>query len=186
MKLTKLKFDGAYVIEPKVFGDSRGYFMEAWSEQAFGEAGLNLRFVQDNESFTARRGTLRGLHFQLDPASQGKLVRVITGAALDVIVDLRKGSPTYLQWEGVELSSGNHRQLLVPRGFGHGFLTLTEDVTFSYKVDAPYCRELDRSIRFDDPAIGVDWGIADPILSDKDQNAPLLAQSDCNFVYTGR
>ena len=145
--------------------------------------GVNLTFVQDNQSFTAKRGTLRGIHFQNGEWSQAKLVRVVAGAVIDVAVDLRKGSPTYLQWVGVELSAENKRQLLIPRGFGHGFVTLTDDVEFVYKVDNDYNKKSDRSVRFDDPQIGVDWGVSDPVLSDKDKNAPFLKDSDCSFVY---
>ena len=145
--------------------------------------GIHTVFVQDNRSFTARKGTLRGIHFQNDPAAQAKLIRVTGGAVMDVAVDLRKGSPTYRQWISVELSAESSRMLYIPRGFGHGFLTLTDNVDFSYKVDNLYSKECDRGIRFDDPSIGVDWGIADPVLSDKDRTAPFLAESDCNFVY---
>lgn len=177
------KLNGVCILEPKVFGDYRGYFLETYSVKVFSELGIDARFVQDNESFTAKKGTLRGLHFQNEPMAQAKLVRVLTGAVMDVAVDLRKGSPTYLQWEAVELSAENKRMFYLPRGFGHGFLTLTDDVTFVYNVDRLYSPECDRSIRFNDPQIGVDWGIDDPILSQKDQNAPLLKHSDCNFVY---
>lgn len=181
MKIVDTKIPEVKIIEPDVFGDYRGYFMESWSEPKY--AALNFVPVQDNESFTAKKGTLRGLHFQMDPMSQAKIVRVVTGAVMDVAVDLRKGSPTYLQWVTAELTAENHRQFYIPRGFAHGFLTLTDNVTFCYKADNLYSRECDRSIRFDDPAIGVDWGITDPILSEKDQKAPKLADSDCNFVY---
>ena len=131
----------------------------------------------------AQKGTLRGIHFQQSPMAQAKIVRVTRGAVMDVAVDLRKGSPTYLQWVSVELSAENKRQFYIPRGFGHGFVALTDDVNFCYKVDNLYSKECDRSIRFDDPAIGVEWGVSEPVLSDKDKNAPLLADSDCNFVY---
>lgn len=181
MKIVDTKIPEVKIIEPDVFGDYRGYFMESWSEPKY--AALNFVPVQDNESFTAKKGTLRGLHFQMDPMSQAKIVRVVTGAVMDVAVDLRKGSPTYLQWVTAELSGENHRQFYIPRGFAHGFLTLTDNVTFCYKADNLYSKECDRSVRFDDPAIGVDWGITDPILSEKDQKAPKLADSDCNFVY---
>ena len=183
MKLIPQSLPGVYLIEPDVFGDHRGYFMESWSEEKLKAAGLDLRFVQDNESFTAKKGTLRGLHCQIDPGSQLKIVRVITGAVLDVAVDLRKGSPTYLQWVGAELSAENKKQLLIPRGFAHGFLTLTDDVTFAYKVDQGYAPLLDRSIRFDDPELGVNWGIDNPILSAKDAAAPLYRDSDISFTY---
>lgn len=181
MKIVDTKIPEVKIIEPDVFGDYRGYFMESWSEPKY--AALNFVPVQDNESFTAKKGTLRGLHFQMGPMSQAKIVRVVTGAVMDVAVDLRKGSPTYLQWVTAELSGENHRQFYIPRGFAHGFLTLTDNVTFCYKADNLYSKECDRSVRFDDPAIGVDWGITDPILSEKDQKAPKLADSDCNFVY---
>ncbi len=174
-----------YILEPKIFGDHRGYFMETYSERVFESLGISTRFVQDNESFTANKGTIRGLHFQNEPMAQAKLVRVLQGAVMDVSVDLRKGSPTYLKWTSVELTDENKRMFYIPRGFAHGFVTLTDDVIFTYKVDRFYAPEQDRSIRFDDAAIGVDWGIADPILSDKDKNAPLLKDSDCNFVYGG-
>lgn len=181
MKILDTKIPEVKIIEPDVFGDHRGYFFESWSEPKY--AALNFLPMQDNESFTAKKGTLRGLHFQQAPMAQAKIVRVVTGAVMDVAVDLRKGSPTYLQWVAVELTAENHRQFYIPRGFGHAFLTLTDNVTFCYKADNLYSKECDRSIRFDDPAIGVDWGIADPVLSDKDRNAPLLSDSDCNFVF---
>ena len=183
MRRIDTKLPGVCIVEPVVHGDHRGYFMENYSTAALHEIGIDTVFVQDNQSFTAKRGTLRGIHFQNAPMSQAKLVRVNRGAALDAAVDLRRGSPTYLQWVGVELSEENRRMLYLPRGFGHGFVTLTDDVEFCYKVDNLYSSELDRSIRFDDPEIGVDWGIVDPILSNKDVNAPLLRDSDCNFIY---
>ena len=185
MEKIETKLDGVYILEPKVFGDHRGYFMETYSEKVFRELGIDNVFVQDNESFTAQKGTLRGLHFQNDPMSQTKIVRVLQGAVMDVAVDLRKGSPTYLQWEAVELSEENKRMFYIPRGFAHGFLTLTDNVKFVYKVDNFYAPDCDRSIRFDDPQIGVTWDIKNPILSQKDLNAPLLRDSDCNFVYGG-
>ena len=183
MEKIETALPGVYIIEPKVFGDKRGYFMETYSQKAFHDLGIDNVFVQDNQSFTAQKGTLRGIHFQNAPMAQAKLVRVTKGAVLDVAVDLRKGSPNYCKWVGVELSAENKRMLFIPRGFGHGFVTLTDDVDFCYKADNLYDHPSDRSIRFDDPAIGVDWGVTDPILSDKDKNAPLLADSDCNFVY---
>ena len=169
------------IIEPDVFGDHRGWFMETWSQPKYEQ--LHFVPVQDNESFTAKRGTLRGIHFQQAPMAQAKIVRVTVGAVLDVAVDLRKGSPTYLKWVSVELSAENKRQFYIPRGFGHGFVALTDDVQFCYKADNLYSKECDRSVRFDDPAIGVDWGMQAPVLSEKDRSAPLLADSDCNFVF---
>ena len=184
MKKIETKLPGVYIIEPDVRGDARGYFMEVWSTRNFEELGLHYDFVQDNQSFSAKKGVLRGLHFQNAPMSQAKLVRVPRGAVMDVAVDLRKGSPTYRQWTAVELSEENKRMLMIPRGFGHGFKALTDNVEFCYKVDNLYSKELDRGIRFDDPTIGVEWGEVDEaLLSAKDVNAPLLDDSDCNFEY---
>lgn len=183
MKRIDTKLPGVCIVEPQVFGDHRGYFMETYSAKAFAEIGIDCVFVQDNQSFTAAKGTLRGIHFQNSPMAQAKLVRVTRGAVLDVAVDLRRGSPTYKQWVGVELSADNKRMLFIPRGFGHGFVTLTDDVEFCYKVDNLYSREHDRGIRFDDPEIGVEWGVSAPVLSQKDETSPMLCESDCNFVY---
>lgn len=185
MKAIPTKLEGVVLLEPQVFGDHRGYFMESYHEGKLKELGIPDRFVQDNESFTKAKGTVRGLHFQNAPMAQSKLVRVQRGAVMDVAVDLRKGSPTYLEWIGVELSEQNKRMLYIPRGFAHGFVTRTDDVIFQYKVDHFYSPSDDRSIRYDEPAIGVDWGTADPILSEKDRNAPSLKDSDCNFMYGG-
>lgn len=183
MEIINTKLPGVKILTPKVFGDHRGYFMETYSEVAFRAAGITDVFVQDNESFTEKKGTLRGLHFQNAPMAQSKIVRVLQGAVMDVAVDLRRGSPTYLQWVAVELSEENKKMFYIPRGFAHGFLTLTDHVKFVYKVDQLYAPECDRSIRFDDPQIGVDWGIAEPVLSAKDLNAPYLKDSDCNFYF---
>ena len=184
MERIETSLPGVCIIEPKVFGDHRGYFMETYSQKAFADLGISCVFVQDNQSYTAQKGTLRGIHFQNAPMAQAKLVRVTRGAVLDVAVDLRKGSPTYRQWTAVELSADNKRMLFIPRGFGHGFRTLTDDVEFCYKVDSLYSKECDRGIRFNDPAIGVDWGeVVESLLSPKDTSSPLLADSDCNFVY---
>ena len=174
---------GVCILEPRVFGDNRGWFTEVYSEKSLADLGIHCRFVQDNHSYTALKGTLRGLHFQNSPMAQAKLVRVTRGAVKDVAVDLRKGSPTYLKWIAVELSAENKRMLFIPRGFAHGFLTLTDDVEFIYKVDNLYDAKLDRSVRYDDPAIQIDWGIFKPVLSQKDLDAPLLEQSDCNFTF---
>ena len=185
MKRIDTKLEGVCILEPVVHGDHRGYFMETYSTRAFEEIGITNTFVQDNQSFSAQKGILRGIHFQNAPMAQAKLVRVTRGAVLDVAVDLRKGSPTYKQWVAVELTADNKRMLFIPRGFGHGFVTLTENVEFCYKVDNLYSKECDRGIRFNDPSIGVDWGIDDPILSAKDTTSPMLDDSDCNFVYEG-
>lgn len=184
MKRMETGLPGVCLLEPIVYGDARGYSMETYTCSALAELGIDTVFVQDNESFTARRGTVRGVHFQMAPMAQAKLVRVVRGAVMDVAVDLRRGSPTYLQWRSVELSEENKRMLYVPRGFGHGFKTLTDNVIFCYKLDNPYSPAHDRSVRFDDPALGISWGEVDAsLLSKKDANAPLLAESDCNFVY---
>lgn len=183
MKITETKIEGVVVVEPQVFGDHRGWFSETYSKVKFQELGIDYEFVQDNQSMSAQKSTLRGLHFQNNPKAQTKLIRCTKGAILDVAVDIRKGSPTYKQWVAVELTEGNHKQFLIPKGFAHGFVTLTDNVEVQYKVDEYYAPECDRSIRFDDPELGVDWDIAEPILSEKDLKAPLLKDSDYNFVY---
>ena len=181
MNLKETKLEGVYIIEPEVFGDNRGWFMETYSKDKFKELGINVDFIQDNHSFSSEKGILRGLHFQINPKAQSKLLRCTRGTILDVAVDLRKGSSTYKEWVAVELSETNKKQLFVPKGFAHGFLALTDDVDVQYKVDEYYDQKCDRSIRFDDPDIGVDWGIENPILSEKDIKAPLLKDSDVNF-----
>lgn len=181
MNIIKSDIEDVLIIEPKVFGDHRGWFTETYSKLNFKELGIDIDFVQDNHSMSAQQGTLRGLHFQVDPKSQAKLIRCTKGKILDVAVDLRKGSPTYKRWVAVELSEDNKKQLIVPKGFAHGFLTLTDDVEVQYKVDEYYALECDRSIRFDDPEIGVAWGIENPIISEKDLKAPLLKDSDVDF-----
>jgi dTDP-4-dehydrorhamnose 3,5-epimerase len=165
------------IIEPKVFGDQRGFFMETWNAAAFAEAGLNLTFVQDNHS-RSQKGVLRGLHFQ-NPGPQGKLVRVTNGAVFDVAVDLRKSSPTFGQWVGVELSAANRRMLWVPEGFAHGFLTLEDDTDFLYKCTAPYAPQAEHTLAWDDPMVGIAWPIADldPVISDKDMRGVSLADA---------
>lgn len=183
MNIIKTDIEDVIIIEPKVFGDHRGWFTETYSKEKFKEFGIDIDFMQDNHSLSAQKGTLRGLHFQLNPKAQTKLVRCTKGKILDVAVDLREGSPTYKKWVAVELTEENKKQLLVPKGFAHGFLTLTDNVEVQYKVDEYYSPENDRSIRFDDPEIRVDWGIEDPILSEKDLNAPLLKDSNINFKY---
>lgn len=183
MNIAKTDIEDVLIIEPIVFGDHRGWFVETYSKEKFLELGINIDFIQDNHSFSSKKGTLRGLHFQLNPKAQTKLVRCTKGKILDVAVDIRKGSPTYKKWIAVELSEENKKQLLIPKGFAHGFLTLTDNVEVQYKVDENYSPENDRSIRYDDPEIGVDWGIDSPILSEKDLNAPMLSESDANFKY---
>lgn len=183
MKAIKTKVDGAIIIEPDVFGDNRGWFMESYSKKKLAEAGIDVDFVQDNRSFSAEKGTLRGLHCQLNPTAQSKLLTCVRGKILDVAVDIRKGSPTYMQWESVELSGENKKSFFIPKGCLHGFVTLTDDVEVMYKVDEFYSPADDRSIRFDDPELGVEWGAKNPILSQKDMNAPLLKDSDVSFDY---
>lgn len=174
MKFTETELKGVYIVKPQVFGDHRGFFMESWSRRAFDEAGLSYNFVQDNHSSSAVKGTLRGIHFQRGDKAQAKLVRCVRGSVLDVAVDLRPSSPNYKKWIAVELSAGNRCQLLIPRGFGHGFVTLTDDVEFLYKADNFYAPEADGCIRWNDPELGVDWGIEAPILSEKDSKSPYL------------
>lgn len=181
MKLTKTKLDGVVIIEPDVFGDNRGFFMESWNKKKLEEARLFYDFVQDNHSKSTVKGTLRGIHFQKGDKAQAKLVRCVKGAVLDVAVDLRKNSPTFKQWVGVELSAENKKQLLIPRGFGHGFVTLTDDVEFLYKADNYYAPEADAGIRWNDPDIGVEWGLETPILSEKDRKNPFL--KDCKELF---
>ncbi len=186
MNLIKTGLEGAYIIEPQVFGDSRGWFTETYSEKKLKEAGLDVPvFVQDNQSYSAERGIVRGLHCQLDPFCQTKLIRCTRGEIYDVIVDVRNGSPTYMKWIKVLLSAENFCQLYIPRGFLHGFVTLTDDVEVQYKVDNYYNKAADRSVRFDDPAFGVDWGVVNPVLSEKDKNAPFFKDSDVGFLYRG-
>lgn len=181
MKITKTKLDGVVIIEPDVFGDNRGFFMESWNKKKMEEAGLFYDFVQDNYSKSTVKDTLRGIHFQKGDKAQAKLVRCVKGAVLDVAVDLRRNSPTFKQWVGVELSAENKKQLLIPRGFGHGFLTLTDDVEFLYKADNYYAPEADAGIRWNDLDIGVEWGVENPILSEKDKKNPFL--KDCKELF---
>ena len=181
MKFTKTKLDGVVIIEPDVFGDHRGFFMESWSQKKMEEAGLYYDFVQDNHSMSSVKGTLRGIHFQRGDKAQAKLVRCVRGSVLDVAVDLRHESQTYKQWVAVELSAENKKQLLIPRSFGHGFVTLTDEVEFLYKADNYYAPEADGGIRWNDPEIGVEWGVKDPILSAKDERNPFL--KDLEIVF---
>lgn len=181
MKFTETEIPGVYVVEPAVFGDHRGFFMESWSKRTFEEAGLYYDFVQDNHSSSAVKGTLRGIHFQRGEKAQAKLVRCTRGAVLDVAVDLRPSSPTYKKWVAVELSAENKKQLLIPRGFGHGFVTLTDDVEFLYKADNYYAPEADGGIRWNDPELAVEWGVNTPILSDKDSKSPCLKDAVTGF-----
>lgn len=183
MRVIETELKDAQIIEPKVFGDSRGYFFESWNKQALLEAGLSCDFIQDNES-RSHYGVLRGLHFQAAPYTQAKLVRVISGTVLDVIVDIRRGSPTFGKHIGVELSGENKRQLFVPRGFAHGFVVLSDDVLFAYKCDNSYMPSHERGIAFNDPALGIDWRVPEDrlLLSEKDRRNPLFADAEL-FTY---
>lgn len=165
-----------FVITPARFGDSRGWFTESYNQRRLAEAGFDVRFVQDNLSFSAHTSTLRGLHYQSPPHAQGKLVGVMTGVIRDVVVDVREGSASYGRWAAVELSEENGRQLWVPPGFLHGFVTLTDNTRVAYKVTDYYSKEHDGSVAWNDPDLGVDWGVDDPILSDKDAAAPRLKE----------
>lgn len=175
MNVIETVIAGVLIIEPRVFGDQRGFFMETWNAGAFAAAGLDLDFVQDNHS-RSQKGVLRGLHFQI-PGPQGKLVRVTSGAVFDVAVDLRASSPTFGQWVGVELSAQNKRMLWVPEGFAHGFLTLEDDTDFFYKCTAPYAPQTEHTLAWNDPAVGIKWPLAglDPIISEKDARGLPLA-----------
>ncbi|USG08424.1 MULTISPECIES: dTDP-4-dehydrorhamnose 3,5-epimerase [Latilactobacillus] len=187
LKVTTTKLQDVKIIEPAVFGDHRGFFTESYSDRDFKEAGIDVDFIQDNHSLSTQAGVLRGLHFQRGKAAQTKLIRVVTGAVLDVIVDVRAGSPTYKQWEGYILSASNHRQLLVPKGFAHGFVTLTDNVNFLYKCDGYYDAEADGGISFKTPELNIDWPIDfdQAITSEKDANQPTFTEfeKDNPFVY---
>jgi len=170
--------DGVLILTPRRFGDARGHFTETWNRRSLAAAGIEVDFVQDNASLSHRVGTLRGLHFQRPPHAQAKLVRVLRGAVLDVAVDIRRDSPTFGRWVGVELSAENGRQLLIPAGFLHGFVTREPETEVAYKCSDYYAPDCDGAVRFDDPDLGIDWGLdgVAPILSDKDAAAPRLAE----------
>lgn len=180
MEVRPLGLDGVFEIIPRKFGDDRGFFSETYKVKALLEAGIDLNFVQDNHSYSAAKGVVRGLHYQLPPLAQDKLVRVTRGAILDVAVDIRRSSSTFGKWVALEVSAEKWNQILVPKGFAHGFITLVENTEVIYKVTDYYSPEHDRSIRFDDPAIGINWPIpaTGVQLSDKDEKAPLLANAD--------
>ncbi|EPX82411.1 dTDP-4-dehydrorhamnose 3,5-epimerase [Salipiger mucosus] len=187
MQVEDTKLEGVRILTPRRFGDSRGFFSESWNRKAMEAAGLHFDFVQDNHSLSAKVGTVRGLHFQAPPHAQAKLVRCGRGRLFDVAVDIRKGSPTYGQWVGEELSFENGRQLLIPAGFLHGFVTREPDTEIIYKCSDFYAPECDGAVRFDSPEIGIDWGLdgVEPLLSDKDAAAPVLSDFDSPFVYEG-
>ncbi len=182
MKIIKTDVNDLIVIEPNVFGDHRGWFSESYNHEMFKQNKIYITFIQDNHSFSAQKGVLRGLHFQNHPKAQTKLVRCTRGRIWDVAVDLRKSSSTYLKWFGIEITAENHKMLLVPKGFAHGFITLEDNCEVQYKVDNVYDKSSDRSIKYNDPEIGIAWPKIELVLSDKDKNAPLLRDSDVNFI----
>lgn len=190
MKRIDTQIEGVYIIESDCYGDHRGWFMETYNQAKFHELGIDTVFVQDNMSYSSQKGTLRGLHYQRDPHCQAKLVRCTKGKVIDVAVDIRKGSPTYGKWVSCELSAENKRMFYIPKGMAHGFLTLSDEVEFQYKCDSLYNKESEGSICYDDPTIHVDWGTLlngiEPILSEKDRNAPKLEECNANFVYEKR
>ena len=185
MQIEQTSLNGVVVLTPARFGDSRGFFSESWSQGRMEQAGLNYHFVQDNHSLSSAAGTVRGLHFQAPPHAQAKLVRCGRGRFLDVVVDIRKGSPTFGQWVAEELSFENGKQLLIPRGFLHGFATLEPNTEIIYRCDDVYALECDGAVRFDDPDIGIEWGLGanKAILSEKDAAAPLMKDFDSPFNY---
>ncbi|MBI9059266.1 dTDP-4-dehydrorhamnose 3,5-epimerase [Labilibaculum sp. DW002] len=185
MDIIKTKIPDLLIIKPKVFEDERGYFFESYNERVFHEKGIDLEFVQDNESKSGY-GVIRGLHYQLAPYSQTKLVRVIEGKVFDVAVDLRQDSPTYGQWSGIELSAENKIQFLVPKGFAHGFSVLSKSATFIYKCDNLYNQEAERGIAYNDPSLNIDWRIqpGKEIISPKDRVLPNFREAEKNFKYS--
>lgn len=184
MEIISTKIPDLLIIKPKVFSDDRGYFFESFKADFLKDAGIISSFVQDNESQSSF-GVLRGLHYQLEPYAQTKLVRVIKGKVYDVAVDIRKNSPTFGKWEGVELSEENKLQMLIPKGFAHGFLVLSETAIFSYKCDNYYTKESERGILYKDPALAINWPVNEVnlVLSEKDKLNPLLKDADMNFIY---
>lgn len=187
MKVLETAIPGVYIIETDVFGDHRGFFTETYNKPKYEAQGIYADFVQDNMSFSACRGTLRGLHWQNPPFAQAKLISCSNGAVLDVAVDIRRGSPTFGKYVSTEISVENHRQLYLPRGFAHGFLTLTDNVVFRYKCDNVYNKSAEAGMRYDTPEVAVDWkelgkGVV-PILSEKDLAAPYLSEADIGFIY---
>lgn len=187
MDVTRLSLDGVVLLRPRRFADARGYFVETYNEKTFRAAGIDAKFVQDNQSFSAARGTIRGLHFQIPPAPQAKLVRVLRGSVYDVAVDVRAGSPTYGRWVAEKLTSEGGEQLFVPRGFAHGFCTLEPDTEVAYKVDGFYSPQCDSGIIWNDPSLAVDWPVApgDVVLSDKDSKLGKFADFVSPFRFGG-
>ncbi|WJE55144.1 dTDP-4-dehydrorhamnose 3,5-epimerase [Bacillus cereus] len=183
MNVIETLFDNVNIIEPKVYKDHRGFFKESYNKKVFEQLQVPYQFVQDNISKSVEAETIRGLHFQVNPKAQTKLVQVIQGVIFDVIVDLRKGSPTYRKWQSFILSEYNHRQLLVPKGYAHGFCTLVPNTIVMYKVDEHYDLQCDSGISWDDEELGINWPVKHPILSDKDRSLPFLKDSNDNFYF---
>jgi len=187
MKATRFDIEGLCLIESDCYGDNRGWFMETYNEEKFHELGIDSVFVQDNLSYSKQKGTIRGLHYQMAPYSQAKLVRCIKGRIIDVVVDIRKNSPTYGKWTYFELSEENKKMVFIPQGMAHGFITMTDEVEFMYKCDNLYNKESERSIIYNDPDINIDWDRLlegnSPILSIKDTNAPLFKDAENNFIF---
>lgn len=185
MNVIETNLQDVKIIEMDVFGDHRGFFTESYTKEKFLEAGITIDFIQDNHSLSVEPGVLRGMHFQIHPKAQTKLVRATTGVIYDVLVDMRLGSPTYGNWEGYILSEYNHRQLLVPKGFAHGFVTLTPNCNVQYKVDEYYSKEHDGGIAFDDPTLDIAWPmpVEKLIISDKDTKHPTLSEFNNPFIY---
>jgi dTDP-4-dehydrorhamnose 3,5-epimerase len=186
MNIETTSLPGVLILTPPRFGDNRGFFSESWNRRSLAQQGIAIDFVQDNHSLSLAPGTLRGLHFQTPPHAQAKLVRCGRGALYDVAVDIRRGSPTYGHWVGVDLSFENGRQLLIPAGFLHGFVTRQPETEIIYKCSDYYAPQCDAAVRFDDPDLGIDWGLdAPPILSDKDAAAPRLRDLPAYFTWEG-
>ncbi|WP_433771272.1 dTDP-4-dehydrorhamnose 3,5-epimerase [Bacillus wiedmannii] len=181
MKVVETNFTDVKLLEPRLFGDERGFFTESYNKKVLETLGITYSFVQDNVSYSAQAGTIRGLHFQKNPKAQTKLIQVMQGAIYDVIVDLRKNSPTFKQWKGYILSADNHRQLLVPKGFAHGFCTLVPHAIVMYKVDEYYSAEHDSGVLWEDKELAIPWPVTNPILSDKDRILPLLQEYEDSF-----
>jgi dTDP-4-dehydrorhamnose 3,5-epimerase len=184
MKIIETKIPGLLVVEPRVFEDSRGYFFESYQKERYFQHAVKTEFIQDNESKSAR-GVVRGLHYQLEPFAQAKLVRVVQGSVYDVAIDLRKGSPTFGQWFGLELNDVEKKQLFIPRGFAHGFSVLTKTAVFTYKCDNVYNKEAERSIHINDPKLKIDWKIGkeEQMVSEKDLQAPFFDDAEINFIF---
>lgn len=185
MKIHKTSLGEIALLEPDIFRDQRGFFMESFNDRKLKNLGIEFRGVQDNHCLSEKTGTLRGLHYQLLPAAQTKIVRVTSGVIFDVAVDIRDGSPTFGQWMGTTLSAENRMQIFVPKGFAHGYITLAPNTEVQYKVDEFYSLEHERSIAWDDPDIGIAWPLQNPILAEKDLNAPGLKNAEINFSYNG-